>query len=1258
MVNLKRTIFWFLALSISNSANSTVYPNLFDISAVDPFLDSFDNGVIADSDDHDGLWSSSGNAGITYIESGSSLTIDVSTNSAHPAGRIISNLDRDFSFFRRKLKFTVSGFSLDGTANTWEKIARFSINSTQESAYNSPDSIVVQFHANGDVFVATKVNQIDKSAVNSGVLLCDQLDLDVDNVPHSFELTIDNKNLILDVFSTDNSENNQQANCSTTHNLNWWDWGEATTQGAEDGNGGFASLMFEVQRTGTSTNSSIATWGDLKIELLDEDHVSPTVYAPVVDGISLEIPELNPIDHPNLEYGILDVTAAPFNAAGDGVTDDTQAIQDAIYFARDHQLITFLPAGNYKVNDTLECEQGYYQRSNGNLEGDRNGPCSLVGSRLGARPKIILSANSLGFNLDNLENTGVVKTKSVIRFWSRFINGTVLQPEVEKPNISWNQRIENIDIDILKGNPGATGIYNRGAQGSIIRDVKVDAFDESEVDLTLAHAYAGIQGGIGSGGSIVGVEIDGGKYGLDLRKSQPAPTITDIKLYGQKDHAIIYAGREALTAVGLDVFVNAGVSTAISVSAGDDTALWLAPENGLISIIDSVIEFESYSPNNIVLKTSRPAFMQNVYLLNAGISITTTGTNSSISESVNPGSETWWRIHELAASVPNWQRTLSSTQYSYAAPIYKNGSISLFPDSYVDSFTVAPTTELLTQHQLPLQIPHWEDVDAVNVKDDYSASGDGVTDDYTALQSAINANEGKTIFLPKGYYRISQPLQLKNNTHLVGIAQHLSLILPTLSGDAYELDGSMGLKPLLITQDNASAAPYLSSFSLFIPLEMRNLQAFNWKSGEGSIFIDIGLKRDPVFGFLYGMHPVMQATGLGWSTPIDHPLVTFSGNGGGRWYNFYQELGQDHEDNYRHLLVDGTNQRLSFYQLNAESANGEANVELRTAANINIFGLKSEGNERTLWVNNSDHISVYGYGGAASAFEYTSNEYGTLAPSLIYIDDTPNILLSNMMGTAAVPLSKTGKGTVSYPDKWHFIVEKDANSNVIKTRPDPLNGLYTPIDRPVMYKRGYDEFSTEVTSIAVEDGYIKKLLSGTGGGFTNNTSPFQRAIAFGDSYEHDSNGDHKSYRGFLSFDIRSIPRAAVIQSVELQLFKAGDSNLGTAETDLGQILIDVKRGAFSNNAALEIADIEATADVSDTLPTKVDSGGYDTYTLSPAAIIGLQNALTNGDDGIQFRFKFSIATDDDNEDDLLGYYSSNASSSALHPKMRIIYKTQ
>jgi len=61
--------------------------------------------------------------------------------------------------------------------------------------------------------------------------------------------------------------------------------------------------------------------------------------------------------------GLVDVTAAPFRADPTGRRDATAALQAAIDFARDHQMVCFFPPGVYTVSDTLSCIQGHYDRA-------------------------------------------------------------------------------------------------------------------------------------------------------------------------------------------------------------------------------------------------------------------------------------------------------------------------------------------------------------------------------------------------------------------------------------------------------------------------------------------------------------------------------------------------------------------------------------------------------------------------------------------------------------------------------------------------------------------------------------------------------------------------------------------------------------------------------------------------------------------------------------------------------------------------------
>ena len=208
-------------------------------------------------------------------------------------------------------------------------------------------------------------------------------------------------------------------------------------------------------------------------------YTHPTVRGPVIDGVNLGVPkELG--DPRSAAMGLVDVTQAPFSADPAGVRDSTQALQRAIEFARDHQMVCFFPAGTYRISDTLTCTQQLYQRSNGRVFGAPLWPCALMGSRAGAqRPKIVLSANAPGFN-------DPAKPKYVVHIWARGYGNPTTADRVsdgrrfdqEQSNISMNNVFINLDITIGEGNAGAVALRHQGAEGSAIEDCTIDATHE------------------------------------------------------------------------------------------------------------------------------------------------------------------------------------------------------------------------------------------------------------------------------------------------------------------------------------------------------------------------------------------------------------------------------------------------------------------------------------------------------------------------------------------------------------------------------------------------------------------------------------------------------------------------------------------------------------------------------------------------------------------------------------------------------------
>lgn len=74
---------------------------------------------------------------------------------------------------------------------------------------------------------------------------------------------------------------------------------------------------------------------------------------------------------------------------------------------------------------------------------------------------------------------------------------------------------------------------------------------------------------------------------------------------------------------------------------------------------------------------------------------------------------------------------------------------------------------------------------------------------------------------------------------------------------------------------------------------------------------------------------------------------------------------------FRTLLIDGSTTGLRFYPHNTEQAFSDAYTEIRNSHNVTLYNHKSENNYASIWIHDSDLITVHGYGGNACPFPNT-----------------------------------------------------------------------------------------------------------------------------------------------------------------------------------------------------------------------------------------------------------------------------------------------
>ena len=202
---------------------------------------------------------------------------------------------------------------------------------------------------------------------------------------------------------------------------------------------------------------------------------------PVVGVLFLAMVGTSPAEETPLpaDSGVADVTKAPYDAKGDGKTDDTAAIQAALDV---NPKIVYLPNGTYLISETLKYA--------------------------GAQKRVIFQGQSMGKTIVKLKDacpgyTDAAKPKSMI--WTG-----------KAPAQRFRNGIRNITFDAGAGNPGAIGIqYIANNQGAM-HDVAIRSQDgKGKIGLDLG--YTNEQGpcliaSIHVTGFDVGVST---KYGVD-----------------------------------------------------------------------------------------------------------------------------------------------------------------------------------------------------------------------------------------------------------------------------------------------------------------------------------------------------------------------------------------------------------------------------------------------------------------------------------------------------------------------------------------------------------------------------------------------------------------------------------------------------------------------------------------------------------------------------------------------------------------------
>lgn len=365
----------------------------------------------------------------------------------------------------------------------------------------------------------------------------------------------------------------------------------------------------------------------------------------------------------------------------------------------------------------------------------------------------------------------------------------------------------------------------------------------------------------------------------------------------------------------------------------------------------------------------------------------------------------------------------------------------------------APPATLATRHiWREVDFPTPETPGAVNVKGSpYFPTGDGTTDDYAAIQAALDENE--IVFFPKGYHRISRTIQLREYNKLLSVSGALAFLIAhnDPGGDFYrdidaaQQDFDNGIepvesspKPLLVTADSATAETIVSRLGLFTDKNTFSSYPMLWRSGGQSMIRHLVSRHRGQLPF------VSRAL----SITVNPPLFSLAGNAGGRIYGLGSTAptGSEKTPLFRQLRVEGTTGPLFFYMLNPEHNISEASTEIRNSENVFVYGTKFEGAYPLYWLADSRNVNIFGTGGnggskfSSSAYPASWEQY---TPGLIRIERSTDVRITTLMDRLT---SGTFLGVTSDPpDTWHAIISFDASGTEYRT---------DILDRPTLFILG------------------------------------------------------------------------------------------------------------------------------------------------------------------------------------------------------------
>ncbi len=404
-----------------------------------------------------------------------------------------------------------------------------------------------------------------------------------------------------------------------------------------------------------------------------------------------------------------------YGAVGDGVTDDTEAINHAMTDGKrcgekcngstTKNAIVYFPPGNYLISSTVPMPFGTQ------VIGDAND-----------RPTLVASADFVGL--------GVLST-------DEYTGGQGGAEQYYINTANFYRQIRNIVIDITGAGVNISCLHYQVAQATSLQNVELIASTNT------ATNQIGMYAENGSGGQISDVTFTGGSIGLYGGSQQFTAQRLTFNGCGIGVHVIWDWGwvwkSVTMTNVGIGFKL---VSDDGSGNIGSVSVL----DSSFTSVATAALQIAP--PNQAPGTGSTGVILENVKL--SGVAAAVQDTAGKVWLDGSAGTVTEWTLG------PTYEGTTTARTYTEGGKVgdYRRHSTLLDADgAYFERAK-----------------PQYEDKavgDFLHIKD-MGVTGDGSTDDTAAFQAALYASQGKILFIDAGSYILTSTIVIPSGTKIVG----------------------------------------------------------------------------------------------------------------------------------------------------------------------------------------------------------------------------------------------------------------------------------------------------------------------------------------------------------------------------------------------------------------------------------------------------------------------------------------------------------